>query len=87
MNDNHYYLKTMQTLLTAKIKTPFKVHHLACNGPNNQCITHLQQLGFLPGEEIVVHRRALFALGPLVVRLGASTFALRHSEATCIFVA
>ena len=87
MNDNHYYLKAMQTLLTAKIKTPFKVHHLACDGPNTECANHLQQIGFLPGEEVVVQHRAQFGAGPIVARIGASTFALRHNEAACIFVA
>lgn len=77
----------MQTLFTAKTNTPFKVHHLAFDGTNTERANHLQQIGFLPGEEVVVYRRALFGLGPLVVRIGASTFALRHSEATCIFLA
>lgn len=77
----------MQTLFTAKKNTPFKVHHLVFDGTNTERANHLQQIGFLPGEEVVVHRRAMFGEGPVVVRIGSSTFALRHSEATCVFVA
>jgi len=76
----------MQRLLSAKTNTPFKVHHLAFDDTNAECANHLQQIGFLPGEEIVVQCRALFNPGPVVVRIGASTFALRHCEAACIFV-
>jgi ferrous iron transport protein A len=76
----------MPSLLTVKANTRFKVHQLTCNGPDNETVTHLQQLGFLPGEEVVVQRRAQLGGGSVVVRIGASTFALRHSEAACIFV-
>ncbi len=77
----------MQTLFNAETNTPFKVHHLAFDGTNTERVIHLQQIGFLPGEEVVVQRRAIFGAGPIVVRIGASTFALRQIEATCIFVA
>lgn len=47
----------------------------------------LEDLGFLPGEQVRVLRRALCGEGPLVVRLGAgTTIALRHAEAACIRV-
>lgn len=77
----------MKTLFTAKTNTPFKVHHLTFDDANKERANHLQLIGFLPGEEVVVHRRAMFGEGPVVVRIGSSTFALRHSEATCVFVA
>lgn len=47
---------------------------------------HLQQLGFLPGEEIVVQRRARPGNDPLIVRVGSCTFAMRKFEAACIQV-
>ena len=48
----------------------------------------LSDLGFLPGEAVKVLRGGgARANGNLVVRVGQSTFALRHAEADCIAVA
>jgi ferrous iron transport protein A len=46
----------------------------------------LSDLGFLPGEAVRVMRRGSLLDGNLVVRVGQSTFALRHAEADCIAV-
>lgn len=46
----------------------------------------LSDLGFLPGEAVRVMRRGALGEGNLVVRVGQSTFALRHAEAECIAV-
>ncbi|MBX3656928.1 MAG: ferrous iron transport protein A [Ramlibacter sp.] len=46
----------------------------------------LEDIGFVPGEQVVVARRALMGGDPLVVRIGQSTFALRRAEAACIHV-
>lgn len=46
----------------------------------------LSDLGFLPGEAVRVLRRGSLGDGNLVVRIGQSTFALRHAEAQCIAV-
>lgn len=46
----------------------------------------LADLGFLPGEAVRVLRRGRLGDGNLVVRVGQSTFALRHAEADCIQV-
>ncbi|MFT7724120.1 MAG: FeoA family protein [Roseateles sp.] len=46
----------------------------------------LSDLGFLPGEPVRVLRRGAAGSGNLVVRVGQSTFALRHAEAACIAV-
>jgi ferrous iron transport protein A len=46
----------------------------------------LADLGFLPGEAVRVLRRGALQTGNLVVRVGQSTFALRHAEAECIAV-
>ena len=46
----------------------------------------LSDLGFLPGEAVRVLRRGADHTGNLVVRVGQSTFALRHAEADCIAV-
>ena len=46
----------------------------------------LADLGFLPGEAVRILRRGAQRTGNLVVRIGQSTFALRHAEAECIAV-
>ena len=46
----------------------------------------LEDIGFLPGEQVTVLRKGLLGKGPYMVRIGASTFALRQSEACMISV-
>lgn len=46
----------------------------------------LEDIGFLPGEQVVLLRKGLLKKGPYLVRVGASTFALRHSEARMVEV-
>jgi ferrous iron transport protein A len=44
----------------------------------------LDEIGFFPGERVMVMARGLPGGDPLVVRVGNSTFALRRAEAACI---
>jgi ferrous iron transport protein A len=44
----------------------------------------LAEVGFRDGETVMVVARAWPADDPLVVRVGASRFALRRAEAACI---
>ena len=46
----------------------------------------LEDIGFLPGEQVTLLRKGLLKKGPYLVRVGASTFALRYSEACMIEV-
>lgn len=46
----------------------------------------LQELGFLPGEPVMVMARAAPGGQPLAVRVGQSLFALRREEAACVRV-
>jgi ferrous iron transport protein A len=46
----------------------------------------LEEIGFIPGEHVMIMARSLPGGDPLVVRVGASTFALRRVEAACIQV-
>ena len=46
----------------------------------------LEDIGFLPGEQVTLLRKGLLGKGPFMVRVGASTFALRKSEASMIEV-
>jgi len=45
----------------------------------------LRELGFLDGEEVRVLATGLSG-GPLAVRIGETTFALRRREAECVLV-
>ena len=46
----------------------------------------LEDIGFLPGEQVTLLRKGVFGKGPEMVRVGASPFALRQSEACMIEV-
>jgi ferrous iron transport protein A len=46
----------------------------------------LEDLGFAAGEPVTVLRRAVPGGDPLVVRVGASTYAQRRAEAACVNV-
>jgi ferrous iron transport protein A len=46
----------------------------------------LADIGFEAGEPVQVLRRAALGGDPIVVRIGASTFALRRAEADCVEV-
>ncbi len=46
----------------------------------------LMELGFVPGERVQVLRRIFFGRGPLAVRVGTSTFAMRRIESSLIRV-
>jgi ferrous iron transport protein A len=46
----------------------------------------LEEIGFCPGERVMVMTRGIPGGDPLVVRIGQSTFALRGAEAACVQV-
>ena len=48
--------------------------------------THLEAIGFLPGEAVRVVAQGAPGGDPLVVRIADSTFALRRAEAACVQV-
>ncbi len=58
------------------------------NAPSNkpELAQQLEDIGFLPGEQVTVLRRSLLG-DPLMVRIGTSTFALRRAEAQLIEIA
>ncbi|OYU00390.1 MAG: hypothetical protein CFE40_03560 [Burkholderiales bacterium PBB1] len=47
----------------------------------------LEEIGFMPGEQVELMARGAFGGDALVVRVGLSTFALRRAEAACVLVA
>ena len=62
------------------------VQNVSAPGHSPEWAGWLADLGFLPGESVRVLRRGGPRSGNLVVRVGQSTFALRHAEAECIAV-
>jgi ferrous iron transport protein A len=69
----------------AALSTPFAVHELVYANGASDWAQRLEELGFLPGERVVVLRRAP-AGEPLAVRVGHTTYALRRAEGACIRV-
>lgn len=52
----------------------------------NLLARQLEEIGFVPGEQVQVLSKALIGGDPMVVRVGQSTFALRQAEAQLIEV-
>ena len=46
----------------------------------------LEEIGFIPGEQVRLMAKAVPGGDPMVVRVGQSTFALRRAEVACISV-
>lgn len=74
------------SLAAAPAGLALTVHQVSAPGHSPEWGAWLADLGFLPGEAVQVLRRGAQRTGNLVVRIGQSTFALRHAEADCIAV-
>ena len=64
----------------------YRVNEVNAPKGASQMKGQLEDIGFLPGEQVSVLRKGLLGKGPYMVRVGASTFALRQSEARMIAV-
>lgn len=64
----------------------YTVSGIVAPSNNPEWATQLQDIGFLPGEQVAIMARGLPGGDPLVVRVGLSTFALRLVEAACVQV-
>lgn len=65
---------------------PFVVHRVLQDPRAPERARQLEEIGFYPGEQVMVMTRGIPGGDPLVVRVGQSTFALRGAEAACIQV-
>ena len=74
------------SLAAAPAGQALTVHQVSAPAHSPEWASWLSDLGFLPGEAVSVLRRGAQRTGNLVVRVGQSTFALRHAEAECIAV-
>jgi Fe2+ transport system protein FeoA len=71
---------------TARI-TEVSIQGQASNGLEAlKIVEQLQDIGFIPGEMVVVLKRSIFGGDPIVVSVGKSRFALRLSEARYVQV-
>jgi ferrous iron transport protein A len=74
------------SLAAAPAGLALTVHQVSAPAHAPEWASWLSDLGFMPGEAVRVLRRGSLGDGNLVVRVGQSTFALRHAEADCIAV-
>lgn len=64
---------------------PHVVHAIDAPSTAPEWTLWLEEIGFIPGEQVTLTARS-GSTGPLAVRVGHSTFALRPAEAACIQV-
>lgn len=74
----------MITLDQAPLATAWRVQRVSTDGLDKDRARQLEEIGFLPNEQVSVMTRAFPGGDPMVVRVGMSTFALRRAEARCI---
>ena len=73
-------------LRAAPVGVPCVVRGVSAPASNPDLKSQLEDIGFVPGESVLVTVRGFPGDDPLAVRVGESTFALRAAEAACIEV-
>jgi ferrous iron transport protein A len=73
-----------QRLDAAPLGRSFVVRQVLPDPQAPERARQLEEIGFFPGEQVMVMTRGVPGGDPLVVRVGQSTFALRGAEAACI---
>jgi ferrous iron transport protein A len=71
---------------SAPVARPLVVRQVLPDARVPERARQLEEIGFYPGEQVMVMTRGIPGGDPLVVRVGQSTFALRGAEAACIQV-
>ena len=69
------------------LRRPARVLSIAASASAPEWEGWLAEIGFLPGEPVMLLACGRPGRDPLVVRIGDSTFALRRAEAACVQVA
>ena len=77
---------TLDSMLAGKGGTVIHLAPGSHGGAGVDVSRRLMELGFVPGELIRVLKRGMPGGGPIAVRIGESTFALRPFEAALISV-
>ena len=78
---------TVERLDQAPLGRAFTVRHVDADPQVPERARQLEEIGFFPGEQVMVMTRGFPGGDPLVVRIGQSTFALRGAEAACVRLA
>lgn len=78
--------QAITTLDRVPLATAFVIHEVVYPEDGRGWNQRLEELGFLPGERVLVLTRGRPGGDPLAVRVGHSTFALRRIEAACVRV-
>jgi ferrous iron transport protein A len=73
-----------QRLDAAPLNVAFRVRDVDGDPSVPERARQLEEIGFFPGERVMVMARGVPGADPLVVRIGLSTFALRRAEAACV---
>ena len=73
-----------QSLAHAPLGRAFVVRQVLPDPKVPERARQLEEIGFYPGEQVMVMTRGIPGGDPIVVRVGQSTFALRGAEAACI---
>ena len=71
-------------LAKAPLNTIWRVLRVNPTEASPERASHLEEVGFLPGELVSVLAHGFPGQDPLVVRVGLSTFALRRDEALSV---
>lgn len=76
------------TLDQAPLHQLFWISHLShpSNQEQTEQLRQLEAIGFFPHEQVMVLNKGLLKGDAIVIRVGASTFALRPSEAAMVVV-
>jgi ferrous iron transport protein A len=77
---------TVDRLDQAPLGRALTVRHVEVDPQVPERARQLEEIGFFPGEQVMVMTRGFPGGDPLVVRIGQSTFALRGAEAACVRV-
>jgi ferrous iron transport protein A len=79
-------MSNAQRLDQAEQGRPYTVRQVTADPQVPERARQLEEIGFLPGEHVMVMTRGFPGGDPLVVRIGQSTFALRGAEAACVHI-
>jgi ferrous iron transport protein A len=74
------------TLASVPLRQRFTIVEVQAPEQMPEWASALDELGFVPGEDVELVARGLPGGDPLVVRVGCSTYALRGAEAACVRV-
>ena len=83
---SHEHTSANGTLDRARIGEALTVIRVSAPDNAPEWTRWLEEIGFLPGEQVRLMAKAIPGGDPMVVRVGQSTFALRRAEAACIEV-